>query len=154
MQATRGAVVSFNYTLTNDEGLVIDKSDEGCPLTYLHGYENIIAGLESALEGAEPGDKKDVTVEPAEGYGVSDEEAVFQIEKSSFPEGEEVKVGMTFAGETPNGDIPLRVVDVTDDMVTVDANHPLAGVRLHFAVEIVGVREASEDELAAGYPNQ
>lgn len=152
MQATRGAVVSLNYTLTDDNGAVIDSSEDGAPLQYLHGYDNIIPGLERALEGADVGHKSVVVVEAADGYGEVDTEAIFEVERDKFPEGVDVFPGMQFAGETPNGDVPLTVMEVTEGAVIVDANHPLAGQTLHFDVEVVDVRPASNEELAAGYP--
>jgi len=152
MQATRGAVVSFNYTLTDDSGAVIDSSEGGAPLQYLHGYDNIIPGLESALEGVECGHKSTVIVEPSDGYGEVDDEAIFEGGRDKFPDGMEICTGMQFAGETPNGDVPLTVVEVRDDSVVVDANHPLAGERLHFDVEVVDIRPASDEELELGYP--
>jgi len=152
MQATRGTVVSFNYILTDDSGAVIDSSEGGAPLQYLHGYDNIIPGLESALEGAEQGYKATVVVEPADGYGEMDGEAIFEVERDKFPEEMDIFPGMQFVGETQNGDVPLTVVEVKEGAVIVDANHPLAGERLHFDVEVVDVRPASNEELAAGYP--
>jgi FKBP-type peptidyl-prolyl cis-trans isomerase SlyD len=152
MQATRGAVVSFNYTLTDDSGAVIDSSEGGAPLQYLHGYDNIIPGLETALEGVECGHKSTVVVEPGDGYGEVDDEAIFEVGRDKFPDGMEIFPGMQFAGETPNGDVPLTVVEVRDDSVVVDANHPLAGERLHFDVEVVDIRPASDEELELGYP--
>ena len=152
MQATRGAVVSFNYTLTDDDGNTIDTNEGHAPLSYLHGYDNIIPGLESALEGAEVGFSQNVTVEPAEAYGEVDQEAIFEVSRDKFPPEMELAPGMQFAGETPSGDVPLTVVEVRDDAVVVDANHPLAGKRLHFDVEVVDIREATDDELQAGHP--
>jgi FKBP-type peptidyl-prolyl cis-trans isomerase SlyD len=152
MQATRGAVVSFNYTLTDDKGTVIDSSEGGAPLQYLHGYDNIIPGLESAIEGAEAGFKSTVVVEAADAYGEVDEDAIFEVGLDKFPEGMEIAPGMQFMGETPNGDVPFTVKEVKDDSVVVDANHPLAGERLHFDIEVVDVRAASDAELAAGCP--
>jgi len=152
MQATRGAVVSFNYTLTDDDGNTIDTNEGHAPLSYLHGYDNIIPGLESALEGAEVGFSQNVTVEPAEAYGEVDQEAIFEVSRDKFPPEMELAPGMQFAGETPSGDVPLTVVEVRDDAVVVDANHPLAGTRLHFDVEVVDIREATDDELQAGHP--
>jgi FKBP-type peptidyl-prolyl cis-trans isomerase SlyD len=152
MQATRGTVVSFNYILTDDSGAVIDSSEGGAPLQYLHGYDNIIPGLESALEGSECGHKSTVVVEPADGYGEMDDEAIFEVERDKFPEEMDIVPGMQFVGETQNGDVPLTVVEVKEGAVVVDANHPLAGERLHFDVEVVDVRPASNEELAAGSP--
>ncbi len=152
MQATRGAIVSFNYTLTDDDGNTIDSSEGCAPLTYLHGYDNIIPGLENALDGVDVGYTADVVVEPGEAYGEVDEEAIFEVGMDKFPPGTELAPGMQFAGETPSGDVPLTVMDVRDDVVVVNANHPLAGVRLHFDVEVVDIRAASEEELQQGHP--
>ncbi|MFH1834320.1 MAG: peptidylprolyl isomerase [bacterium] len=152
MEATRGAVVSLNYTLTDDEGIVIDSSEDCAPLTYLHGYENIIPGLETALEGVVAGHRSEVVIEAADAYGEVDEERIFEVPKDQFPPGAPVAEGMTFAGETASGEVPLTVVEVKDSGVVVDANHPLAGVRLHFDVEVVDVRAASGEELQLGHP--
>lgn len=152
MQVTRGAVVSFNYTLSDDEGNILDSNENCDPLTYLHGYDNIIPGLEGALEGTAAGYVSQVVVEPADAYGEVDEEAIFEVARDEFPEGVPVEPGMQFVGETPSGDAPFKVVAVNETGVMVDANHPLAGRRLHFDVEIVEVRPASNDELQLGYP--
>lgn len=152
MQVTRGSVVSFNYTLTDDEGTILDSSESCDPLAYLHGYDNIIPGLEGALEGAAAGHKSQVVVEAADAYGEVDEEAIFEVARDQFPEGVPVEPGMQFLGETPSGDAPFKVVAVNETGVVVDANHPLAGKRLHFDVEIVDVRPASDEELESGYP--
>jgi FKBP-type peptidyl-prolyl cis-trans isomerase SlyD len=152
MQATRGAVVRLSYTLTDDEGTVIDSSEGCAPLVYLHGYENIIAGLENALEGVTAGYKSQVVVEAADAYGEVDQEAIFEVPREQFPEDMPVVPGMTVAGETPSGDVPLVVVEVNETGVVVDANHPLAGMRLHFDVEVVDVRAASNEELRLGFP--
>jgi FKBP-type peptidyl-prolyl cis-trans isomerase SlyD len=154
MQATRGAVVSFNYTLKDDEGHVIDTNEDGKPLEYLHGYDNIIPGLEKALDGEEPGFRKEVVVEPEEAYGTVDPEDIFEIPRSDFPEDMKPEKGMQVLAETESGEVPLIVVDVKEDKVVVDANHPLAGKRLHFEVEVVDVRPASNAELAEGAPQE
>lgn len=153
MQVTHGSVVSFNYTLTDDEGSILDSNESCAPLTYLHGYGNIIPGLESALDGVATGYKSEVVVEAADAYGEVDDEAVFEIARDQFPEGVPVEPGMQFVGETDSGDAPFVVVAVSEGQVTVDANHPLAGKRLHFEVEVVDVRPASEDELQFGHPS-
>jgi len=148
MEAGRGAVVSMKYELKDDDGELLDSS--AAPFEYLHGYGNIIPGLEKALEGSEPGQQKSVVVEPADGYGEPDPAGVFALPKDSFPEGMELEPGMNLVGETPQGPVALRVDQVNDDDVVVDANHPLAGKRLHFEVEVMDVREASEEEIAQG----
>ena len=152
MQVTHGAVVAMNYTLTDDEGELIDSSQE--PLVYLHGYGNIIPGLETALEGAEPGQQHSVVVEAADAYGETDPGAIIKVPADTVPEGVELAPGMVVVGDTPSGPIQLTVVEVNEDNIVVDGNHPLAGKRLHFEVEIVEVRDASEEELAGGCPRR
>jgi len=152
MHATRGAVVSLNYTLIDDEGNVLDTNKNSEPFVYLHGFDNIIPGLESALEGVEEGYKSEVIVEAKDAYGEVDPEAIFPVPREHFPPGMDVSPGMKFTGETPSGPVPLVVVDVNDDEVMVDANHPLAGKRLHFDIEVVGIRAATNEELSLGYP--
>lgn len=144
-------VVSFNYTLTDENGEVLDKSN-GEPLAYLHGHHNIIPGLESALLGKKVGDKLTVTVEPKDGYGEYLAEAVQEVPRANFQGVDNIAVGMQFQTQTEDGHVMLVTVkDVNDDVVIVDGNHPLAGVTLTFDVEIVEVREATADEIAHGH---
>ncbi|MGI5940011.1 MAG: FKBP-type peptidyl-prolyl cis-trans isomerase [Thermoleophilia bacterium] len=152
MQATRGAVVSFTYTLTDDDGNTIDSSENGTPLVYLHGYENIVPGLEKALEGVGVGFRSKIVVEAAEAYGETQQDAIFEVGKDKFPPDMPLNAGMQLAAETVDGTFPLTLVEVKENTVVVDANHPLAGKRLHFDVEVVDIRSASEEELAAGRP--
>jgi FKBP-type peptidyl-prolyl cis-trans isomerase SlyD len=152
MQVTTGAVVSINYTLTDDEGVVIDTNEGHAPLVYLHGHDNIITGLEKGLEGAAAGDKRTVDVAPAEGYGEADPERYFELSKEEFPDELPLEEGMQFCAETPSGEMTTTIAEVRDSTVICDATHPLAGVNLHFAVEILDVREATKDELEAGQP--
>lgn len=144
-------VVQFNYTLTDEEGKIIDQS-HGEPLAYLHGHHNIISGLEQALEGKEVGDKLIVTVEPEDAYGEYIAEAVQEVPRTNFQGVDNIEAGMQFQSQTEDGQVMLVTVkDVTDDMVVVDGNHPLAGQTLNFDVEIVYVRDASADEIAHGH---
>ncbi|HEY5527988.1 MAG TPA: peptidylprolyl isomerase [Thermoleophilia bacterium] len=152
MKATRGAVVSLGYTLKDDEGTILDTNEECEPLTYLHGFDNIIPGLERGLEGAGVGFKDAIVVEPLDAYGEVDPEAIFSVSRSDFPEEMIVTEGMQVVGDTPNGPVSLVVVEVADDEVVVDANHPLAGMRLHFDVEVLDLRAATDAELNAGHP--
>ncbi|MCX8033341.1 MAG: peptidylprolyl isomerase [Thermoleophilia bacterium] len=149
MQATRGAVVSMNYEVRNDQGELLDATDT--PIEYLHGYGNIIPGLEKGLEGAEPGEHRSVVVEPAEAYGEFDPDAVVTLPYDAVLEGVQLEPGMRVVGDTPSGPIELIVREVNEDTIVVDANHPLAGQRLYFEVDVVDVRAASEQELAQGY---
>lgn len=152
MEVTHGAVVAMNYTLTDDEGELIDSSQQ--PLVYLHGHGNIIPGLEEALEGAESGQQRSVVVEAAEAYGEVDPGAIVSIPSDTVPEGVELTPGMVVMADTPSGPVQLTVREVNEDNIVVDGNHPLAGKRLHFEVEIVEVRAASHAELAAGCPQR
>lgn len=148
MQVGQGTVVSFDYVLRDDEGEILDQSDS--PMEYLHGYGNIIPGLEKALEGAEPKQHHSVIVEAADAYGEADPAAIISLPLTDLPEGMEVELGMNLVAETPGGPVHMKVREVTDDSVVLDANHPLAGQRLHFEVDVVEVRSASEDELKEG----
>lgn len=154
MKVERGTVVSLLYTLTDDEGTVLDSTEGREPLEYLHGYDNIVPGLEEALEGAEAGFRTDVVVEPDKGYGPLDPSALFAVPRDRFPDDLEVEVGMTVVGETEDGAVRLTVREVReeDGVVILDGNHPLAGMALHFSVEVVDVRASSAAEAAQGYP--
>lgn len=151
MQIAQHKVVLIHYTLRNDAGDVLDSSSGGDALAYLHGQGNIIPGLEKALEGRQAGDKLNVKVEPAEGYGLRDAQLVQQVPRRQFG-GADVQPGMQFHAQTSQGH--RRVVTVTrivGDMVTVDGNHPLAGENLHFDVEVADVRDATAEELEHGH---
>ncbi len=148
--ATAGQVVSFHYTLSDPEGEVLDSSDGGEPLVYLHGHENIIPALEKELDGKAVGDKVTVDVAAKDGYGERDPERVIQLPRENFEF--EVEPGAIVRAEGPGGEaVLLKVVDVDDKMVTLDGNHPLAGVDLHFEVEITEIRTGTEEELSHGH---
>ena len=145
-------VVSMHYTLTDNDGNVIDSSEGEEPLAYLHGAGNIIPGLEKALVGKVEGDSLQVTIEPEEGYGVVVEELIQTVDKGVFEGVDKVETGMSFESETPDGTIHHVVVkNVEGDDITIDANHPLAGVVLNFDVEIVDIRIPSEEEISHGH---
>ena len=145
-------VVQFHYTLKDDEGNIIDQSPEGQPLAYLHGYQNIIPGLEAQLVGKAVGDKFTASVEPADAYGEFDDAAVQEVPRENFQGVDNIQAGMQFQSQTEDGHVMLVTVkDVQDDMVIVDANHTLAGKKLHFDVEIADIREATPEELQHGH---
>jgi FKBP-type peptidyl-prolyl cis-trans isomerase SlyD len=155
MQISDGKVATFHYTLRNgdDAGEVLDSSEGRTPLAYLHGAGNIVPGLERQLSGRRVGDTFDALVEPAEGYGVR-EGSPQPVERKQFPEGVPLSAGMMLHAETPDHEvIPLWVVEVDDETVWVDENHPLAGVTLHFAIEVVEVRDATATEVEHGHPH-
>jgi len=151
MQVESQKVVILNYTLTDIEGNVIDQSTDSS-FAYLHGANNIIPGLENALHGKKAGDEMNVSVSPQEGYGERDDTKTQSVPKEMFPEDAEIEPGMQFHAQGPNGEaIVVNVTSVEDDAVTVDGNHPLAGVHLNFAVEIIEVRDASQEEIEHGH---
>jgi FKBP-type peptidyl-prolyl cis-trans isomerase SlyD len=151
MQVRENSVVSIHYKLTDDAGSVLDSSEGRDPLSYLHGRGNLIPGLEKALEGKAAGEKINVTVVPEEAYGIRDEKLVREIPRDAFKEEPDLKPGMRFQSKTDGGTEVFTVSTVTDDVVTVDGNHPLAGEALTFDVEVTEIREATEEELSHGH---
>jgi FKBP-type peptidyl-prolyl cis-trans isomerase SlyD len=151
MQIIENSVVSFHYTLTDIDGQVIDSSQGNAPLTYLHGVGQIVPGLENALLGKAVGEKLDVEVSAAEGYGEHHDFMVQQVPREAFQGVDEIEPGMQFQAQTPQGGMTVTVTAVDATTVTVDGNHPLAGKNLFFAVEIVSVRAASSEELEHGH---
>jgi FKBP-type peptidyl-prolyl cis-trans isomerase SlyD len=147
MQITKHKVAAIHYTLTNNEGKVLDSSDGREPLYYIQGIGNLIPGMEEGLEGKKQGEKFNIKVSPEKGYGVKDDKMVQKVPRAAFGGGE-IKKGMQF--QTNHGQV-VTVTEVGLSEITVDANHPLAGVELNFAVEVVSIREATADELAHGH---
>ncbi len=136
----------MHYTLTNDQGEVLDSSEGREPLKFLQGAHNIIIGLEKAMEGKQQGDSFEVSIEPEEAYGVRHEQMIQKVPRSAFQGVDELAVGMSFQAETEQGPVPVKITEVVGDVVTVDGNHELAGERLHFKVSIEAVREATDEE--------
>lgn len=145
------SVVSIHYTLTNDDGVIMDQSQEGQPLVYLHGAAGIIPGLEKELTGKVAGGNFKVTITPEEAYGPHVPEMVQQVPRNSFPADIDIEPGMQFNAESPNGPVTVSVTAVSDEAVTVDGNHPLAGLTLHFEGKVEDVREATAKELDHGH---
>lgn len=149
MKIAADTAVSIDYTLKNDAGEVIDTSQGGEPLTYLHGHGNIVPGLERALEGHAEGDSVSVSVEPEDGYGERQENMTMRVPRSELPDGADAEVGAVLAARGPNGEqIPLWVTEVGESDILVDANHPLAGKTLHFDIKVSSVRAATDEEKA------
>jgi len=145
-------VVRFDYTLTDDNTNIIDSSEGGEPLTYLHGSGNIIPGLEAALEGKRAGESLGVRITPADAYGEHDGALVQTVPREMFEDSDSIQVGMQFQSGDPDGETSIVTVVAADTAsITVDGNHPLAGVPLNFAVTIVDVRDASSEELEHGH---
>ncbi len=151
MEIAERRVAAFHYTLTNDAGEVIDKSPADAPLAYLHGAGNIVPGLEKALVGKKAGDSLTADVAPEEAYGPRHDGLIQTVPLSAFDGVDSVKEGMQFEARTQQGPLLVTVTKVEPEQVIVDGNHPLAGQKLHFAVEVAEVREASEEELNNGH---
>src|SRR5579863_9994998 len=151
MSISRDQVVSIHYTLSDDAGEVIDASSAGEPLAYLHGHGNLIPGLERELTGRNAGERLQVKISPADGYGDYDGKLVQRVPRRALKGVPEVKLGMRLQTHTAEGPRMLTVTHLAGDMVTLDGNHPLAGRTLNFAVEIAAVRAATEEELAHGH---
>lgn len=151
MKVAEKSVVVIDYKLTNNEGEVIDSSEGAGPLAYLHGAGNIISGLEEALLGKKTGDNVKASIEPANAYGERIEDMKQEVPKDLFGGIDKIEVGMQFESSTDQGPVMVTVVAIGDDMITVDGNHPLAGVHLNFDVTIREVREPSAEELEHGH---
>jgi FKBP-type peptidyl-prolyl cis-trans isomerase SlyD len=145
------SVVTIHYKLTDDAGEVLDSSSDSDPMVYLHGASNIIPGLENELTGKTAGATLKVTVTPEHGYGEHSPEAIQKVPRSAFEGVEDIQPGMQFQTEGPQGVQMIIVAEVSEDEVTVDANHPLAGKTLHFDVSIEAVRDATPEELDHGH---
>lgn len=151
MQVTENTVVSMHYTLTDEQGQQLDSSVGQDPLVFLSGAQNIIDGLDKALQGKTAGEKLAVSVLPEEAYGVVHQELIQKVPAENFQGVDDIQVGMQFMAQTPGGEQPVTVIGVEDDGIMLDGNHPLAGKTLNFDVEIVDVREASAEELEHGH---
>ena len=144
------SVVTRHYTVRTGDSVEIDSSRNGNPLVFLYGRGFLVAGLEEALLGKQVGDTFDITVAPEKAYGERYDNLVQAVPKSMF-EGMDVEVGLSFRATTDEGEQSVMIIDVTDEEVIVDGNHPLAGVELTFDVEILGLRDATEEEIAHGH---
>ncbi len=152
MKIAENCVVSIHYTLTDNDGNVIDSSSGREPLKYLQGAGNIIPGLERELVDCAIGESKVVTVQPADGYGEVEDSLIQKLPRDIFSGVDEIEVGMEFHAQGPQGQVQAVVVKkVEDDGITIDANHALAGIILNFDVKVEDVREATEEEIAHGH---
>ncbi|MGL4982466.1 MAG: FKBP-type peptidyl-prolyl cis-trans isomerase [Treponemataceae bacterium] len=144
----KNKVVTLEYTLTDEKNEILDSSKDLGALDYLHGYKNIICGLEKALEGKKVGDSFKVEIEPEDGYGMVQENLIVDIPRTQFDSETKIEVGMQFEAQNDSGVQVVTVVDVSDDTVKINANHPLAGEKLFFDVEVINIRDATEKEIA------
>jgi FKBP-type peptidyl-prolyl cis-trans isomerase SlyD len=151
MTVAKNRVVSIDYTLTDDKNNIIDTTSGSESLDYLHGFENIIPGLERALEGKNQGDRFSINIPAAEAYGNRDDKLILEVPLDRFRGVDSVKRGMRFHAQTPEGFRLVTVTRVADSTVTIDGNHPLAGMDLTFDVTINSIRDALPEELAHGH---
>ncbi|MCZ6805799.1 MAG: peptidylprolyl isomerase, partial [Deltaproteobacteria bacterium] len=143
-------VVTISYTLRGDDGEIIDSSDEGNALVYLHGASNIVPGLEEELEGAAQGDSIKASIPPEKGYGPRIGESQ-EVSRNLFPADTELAAGLQVMAHDDQGrELPFFITGLSEETVTVDPNHPLAGETLHFNVTIEALRDATEEEIAHG----
>jgi FKBP-type peptidyl-prolyl cis-trans isomerase SlyD len=151
MPITQDSVVTLHYTLKDDEGKVLDSSSSGEPLAYLHGHGNLVPGLERELAGKNPGDKFNVKISPADGYGELNKELVQKVPRRALKGIKNPSVGMRLHAQTAEGPQAVTITHIQGDMVTLDGNHPLAGMNLNFDIEVTDIRAATQEELEHGH---
>ncbi|RPJ06057.1 MAG: peptidylprolyl isomerase [Spirochaetaceae bacterium] len=151
MEITKDTIVTINYTLKDEKGSVLDTSEKKEPLQYLHGYGKMIPGVEKGLEGRKPGDAFDIKVTAEDGYGKYDERLMTSVKKDLIQTDAELAVGMALQAESPEGVHLLYITKIDGDMVSLDGNHPLAGMDLFFNLSVLDVREASPEEKDHGH---
>jgi FKBP-type peptidyl-prolyl cis-trans isomerase SlyD len=150
MKITHLSVVTLDYTVSNTSGEVLDTTEGREPLVYLHGSGYLVPGLENALHERVVGDSFEITVPAADAYGEYEESLVQEVPGELF-DGMEVAEGDTFVADTDDGHRPVTIIEVSEEFVKVDANHPLAGMDLHFKVSVKDVRAATAEEIAHGH---
>lgn len=151
MKIAKDSVVSLAYQVRTKDGVLVDEATAVAPLEYLHGAGNLIKGLEDALESRQAGDKFDVEVASNNAYGDYNDNLVQQVPRDVFVGVDDLEVGMRFLADTEHGPVPVEITAIDGDKVTVDGNHMLAGQDLKFNVEVINVREATDQELAHGH---
>ena len=157
LKIANNVVAGVHYTGTlPDTGEVFDSSEGRDPLTFLVGHRQMIPGFEEEMMGATIGERREFTLEAERAYGGRDDEAVLQISRDNFAQleestGESLQVGMQLVAQMPHGPAPFLIVELSEETVTADFNHALAGKALTFSVEVVDIREASEEEISHGH---
>jgi len=154
MTITNNKAVTINYTLKDDQDVIIDTSNDNS-FVYLHGANNIIPGLENELTDKTSGDKFSLVIKPEDAYGQYNDKLTQAVDKEAFGEEQKIEVGMQFHAQGDNDQmVMITVTEINDNKITIDGNHPLAGVTLHYDVEIMDVRDATEEELSHGHIHQ
>ena len=152
----KNVVARVHYTGTlPDTGEVFDSSEGRDPLAFLVGHGKMIPGFEEEMMGASQGERREFTLEPERAYGHPIEDLITDFPKDQFAQleqsGVEIEVGMTLVAQTFQGPAPFMVTAVNDDTITADSNHAMAGKTLCFSVEVVEVRQATEEEISHGH---
>lgn len=151
MTVAKDKVITLNFTLTDDDNNVLDRAENG-QFTYLHGAQNFLPDIESALEGKSAGDTVKIRITPEQAYGHRDEEKTQVVPIEMFESAEQVTVGQQFHAQGEHGEtILITVTNIENNQVTIDGNHPFAGLNLNFDIEVVDIRDASSEELAHGH---
>jgi FKBP-type peptidyl-prolyl cis-trans isomerase SlyD len=149
MRVTKGSVVAIDYTIRDVDGTVVDTTVGRKPFVYLHGYDQVVRGVESALTGRMPGVALELWVTPEEAYGERNAAAVMVLPRKAFPDVDPPEVGSLYRAFRQDGKpVMFTVLEVTSEQVVVDANHPLAGQTLQVSVEVLSVRSSTAEELA------
>ena len=152
MPLAQNKAITFNYTLKDDKGNILDTTKGSSPFSFLSGNSQILPKLEDALNGMLLGSKKIVKIDAADAYGEYNEEAVQKVERTNFPKDAELQPGMQFVTNSPDGhQMPFIISEIKEDNITIDFNHPLAGKNLEFDVELLDVRDATAEEIAHGH---
>ncbi len=152
MLLDKNKVITFNYTLKDEQGNILDSTGSSGPFSFLSGNQQILPKLEAALDGMLLGSKKNIKICAADAYGEYNELAVQQVDRSNFPEDTDLQPGMQFFANSPDGhSMPFIIAEVNQDQVTIDFNHPLAGKNLEFDVELLDIRDATAEEIAHGH---
>lgn len=152
MPIAQNKIVTFNYTLKDDTGNVLDSTEGSTPFSFLSGNGQILPKLENAMEGMLVGSKKNVKISAPDAYGTYNENAVQQVDRTNFPENTDLQPGMQFVANSPEGNqMPFIISEVQDNNIKIDFNHPLAGKNLEFDVELIDIRDATAEEIAHGH---
>ncbi|MCJ7552313.1 MAG: peptidylprolyl isomerase [Ignavibacteriaceae bacterium] len=152
MPLAQNKAITFNYTLKDDEGNILDTTKGSSPFSFLSGNGQILPKLEDEMSGMLLGSKKNVKIDAADAYGEYNEEAVQKVERTNFPKDVDLQPGMQFVTNSPDGhQMPFIISEIKEDDVTIDFNHPLAGKNLEFDVELLDIRDATTEEIAHGH---
>jgi FKBP-type peptidyl-prolyl cis-trans isomerase SlyD len=147
MQITQHKYVTLEYELRNDQGTLLDRMENKNPFAYVHGTSAILPTLEQALTGKSPGDDVTIRIPSEQAYGERNESLVYTTSVENFSEADNISPGTRVRVRTSSGEQILEITEINDDKVTLDGNHPLAGVNLNFEISVVGVRDCTKEEL-------